>query len=374
MKNIDKKQPYNDLPNLPPDYNFDEVYILKAVKECNIYLSELKGVSKIFDENISYNLLMPLTSREAVKSSNIENINSTMMSILESEYLSATEIKFNDKETISYREALIGGFDKIRNNNFLITKNIIEEIQMEYLKIDNKLNLGVREKRFKENGEEILCRIVNHSVGEIIYTPPNDKELINKLLNNICDFLNNKEDEMDPLVKIAISHYQFEAIHPFEDGNGRIGRIIFVLSFLIHNRLNIPVLYISDYLLKNKSEYYKLLNQVTFENNWKDFIIFIINGIRLQSIETIATFEKIKVFIDKVEKVLKENKLKINSKCIIKNLGININGLSKSANISVNTSSSYLNKLKNIGLLTEIKIGKEKVFYSKEYIDILSGE
>ena len=373
-KLIDPKIPYNQLPQLPPDVVLRDLDILEALAMCNKALGELRGKASIFDENISYYLLMPLTNKEAIKSSNIENINSTMMSVLESEVLSSTEIKLSDKETISYRDCLIGGFNSLKSNEFYLNKGIIEEIQKEYLEIHRDLAKGFRKKRMMPNGSIGILRITDKSTKEILYTPPDDESILGSLLDNLCDYINDKSGAIDPILKICIAHYQFEAIHPFEDGNGRIGRIIFILSFLIHNELKIPVLYISGYLLDNKLTYYNLLNEVTYQNNWKGFIIFMLNGIRLQAKETQTTFEDIKLFVDETSVFLKKNKIKIRPENVIDSLSLSIKSLSKKADITYATSTKYLNKMVELGFLTEVKIGKERVFYSKKYFGILNSE
>jgi Fic family protein len=362
--------PYNDLQKLMPDFDFDDKDILKVLGETKEALAELKGISYLFDKKISTTLLMPLTTKEAVSSSNIENIHSTLTDTLEAEILSNTEIRLPEKETLSYRDSLVYGFNQILKNDFKLSLEILEELQKKILITDKKLKSGFRKKR-----NDGILRIKNHSTDEIIYTPPNDDKIILELIEDfIYNFNNDKNQNVDPLIKIALLHYQFEAIHPFEDGNGRVGRILLVLSFLINKKLDIPVLYISDYLLKNKSDYYRLLKEVTSKNNWKDFIIFILLGIKIQSRHTKVVFENIKQFMDDSEKILKENKINIKISDIILKPFYSVADLSKQAEISRITSTKYLKKLTDIGYLQVFRAGKEKIYFSKKYLDILSAK
>ncbi len=358
----------NNLSALPPDFNFDTPKLLKALGNAKEALAELRGKASLFDKNVSNLLLVPLTTKEAVNSSNIENIHSTLDSVFQSEILSETDVNLPEKETNNYKKSLLSGAQKLKENNYTLTKEMIEDLQKAIVFTEGDLISGYRKKR--KGG---LLRIKNHSTGEIIYTPPDDDGVLDMLLNNFVEFFNNKEDSIDPLVKIAICHYQFEAIHPFEDGNGRVGRILLVLSFLAYKKLDIPVLYISDFLLKNRSEYYRLIQEVTSNKEWEDFIVFILKGIEVQSMATVEIFQKIRNFIDICSALCTKNKIKIKTDFFILRPYYTISYTAEQSGIDRNTAARYLKKLKEQGFLVETKIRKEKVFFSSEFLNILSG-
>ena len=245
------------------DYDLKTAKILEALNEASRSLAELKGfANSIPNQHI---LINAITINEAKDSSAIENIVTTHDSI----YKVLTESGYKEdaaKEVVDYRSAIWLGYEIIKEKEFIST-NILVELQA--MIEPNKT--GIR----KTPG----TNLVNSSTGEIIYTPPQAENEIRDLLKNLEDYINDTNDETDPLIKMALIHYQFEGIHPFYDGNGRTGRILNVLYLVLNHLLDSPILYLSNYINRNKSDYYRLLSEFREKDNYEDWIIYILKGI-----------------------------------------------------------------------------------------------
>lgn len=358
-----KETPYNDLLPLPPSINYDDVEILKAVNATNIALSELKGSAGFLpDQRL---LLAPLTLREAVASNGIENIHTTVSDVLQAEVLSETEIRLPEKETLFYREALLTGLEAIKKNGKLTYEDIVQ-IQS----IVEPEKKGIRQKL--EGG---VVRIKNRTTGAIIYTPPDDVATIERLLKNLEEYYNNAGTEIDTTVKASILHYQFEAIHPFEDGNGRTGRILMVLYFILQKRLDVPLLFISGYILGHRSDYYRLLSEVTEKGNWKEWILFILKGVEEQALFTRDTVVSVKALIDEYKETAVKNHLPVDLNFVdhlFSNAFYTYNHLSRTLSVHRNTAVTYLKKLEKAGVLKSMTVKKELVFYYPKFLDVLS--
>ena len=244
----------NTLPKLPPNADIETRAILKKAASAHRYLAELKGVSAtIPNQDILINTL-PL--QEAKDSSAIENIITTQDALYKEELFPERTNNIAAKEVRNYVAALHRGFELVREKG-LITANNIREIQA-------KLELNSAGFR-KLPG----TALVNEATGETIYTPPQDPSEVIELMTNLERFINDDSFfDADPLVKMAVVHYQFESIHPFYDGNGRTGRIINVIYLIQKELLNIPVLYLSRAIINTKSDYYRLLQNVRDEEAW----------------------------------------------------------------------------------------------------------
>ena len=358
---FDPTTPFNELPHIPPEITFDDVDILKKVNKANIALSNLNGAS-LAVPNIKL-LIEPLTVREAVASSGIENINTTVADVFRAELFPIETVSHAQKETLHYREALLYGFKTINDRGFLNTNSFIE-IQ-NYLEPNKP---GIR----KLPG----TKIQNQITGDVLYAPPDGEDLIRKLLANYEQYYNDGSDDVDPLIKNAILHYQFEAIHPFYDGNGRTGRILMVLHLILSKRLLLPVLFISGYLHKNRTDYYNLLRGVTAENNWKDWILFVLNAIEEQSKSTMKTINIILIMHNDYTERIKKESQPVYSADLVNYLFsaafYTQENLSKKIDVHVNTAAKYLNVLEQAGLLKSIRIKREKVYFIEGFIEILS--
>lgn len=231
------------IPNkLPILKDIETKKILKKSISANSALAKLNGISKIIP-NVNI-LINSLALQEAKDSSEIENIITTHDELYKAD-IDIKNISHSTKEVQNYKNALLKGFSLIKEHKLLLKKHIVK-IQKELEKND----AGIR----KQSG----TNLANSKTGEVIFTPPQRFEDIENLLVNLEQYINEKND-IDVLVNMAIIHYQFETIHPFYDGNGRTGRIINILYIILNNLLDIPILYLSNYIIKNKSDYYRLL-------------------------------------------------------------------------------------------------------------------
>jgi len=360
MSKFSPNKPYNELPLLPPDLEkIETIKILKQENRARSAIAELKGIANIIpNQSILINAII---LQEAKDSSEIENIITTQDELYRA--ISGNQKK-NDsatKEVIYYREALYSGYNTIMKKGFLSVNDIID-IQIELFKND----AGIR----KTPGTSL----VNDKTGEIVYTPPQSEDIINRLLGNTMEYLN---DEDDSLAKLAIIHYQFESIHPFYDGNGRTGRIINILFLILKKYLDIPILYLSSYIIKNKAEYYRLLRSVTSEENWEEWIIYILRGIEIVAKETINKILLIKDLLDRTIEKVRNELPRIYSKELIEELFVHpyskIEFLTKVLGVERKAASRYLSQLQDIGILKEYKIGREKIYINVELLEILKN-
>ncbi|OGG58550.1 hypothetical protein A2765_02375 [Candidatus Kaiserbacteria bacterium RIFCSPHIGHO2_01_FULL_56_24] len=361
----DKKRPYNDLPKLPPKHDFDDVVLLKLVNKANIALSSFNGTSKILPSRTV--ILEPLTVKEAVASSGVENINTTVSEVFRAELFPAEEATKPQKETLHYKDALVEGLRLVTRNGFLNTNN--------YIDLQGVLEPKKTGIRRKEQTKEPV-RIENSVTGETIYTPPEGYDLICELLKNYEEYYNDfsNEDVIDPLIKLALLHYQFEAIHPFRDGNGRTGRILMVLYLVLAKRIDLPVLFLSGYILEHRDEYYRLLRGVTEEGKWKEWVMFILNAVIRQSKDTEETIMKIKTLMDAYKKMATKESLPNSSSFIdymFSKPVYTYKDLSEKCDVHKNTAIKYLNDLSSKGVFKKTRFKKEAIFFYPEFIKLL---
>ncbi len=352
-------QAFNDLPPLPPKSFKEDDEIFRKLISAHKALAELKGYSELLPNKSI--ILSAITIQEAKDSSEIENIVTTHDEIFKS-LATNKSISPQAKEVINYKKALFRGLELLRKKQ-IITLNLILEIQQ----IIERNNAGIR----KLPG----TKLVNPKNNEVYYTPPDNPEVINKLLDNLIQFINTDDDGLDPLTKLAIIHYQFEAIHPFYDANGRTGRILNVLYLVYKQLISEPYIYLSGYLIKHKPEYYKLLRAVTFENAWKDWIMFFIEAVEKTAWHTLTMSKQIIATLEQIRKTVRSVFPKIYTKELIDvlftNVYVKISTIEKQGIASRNTASLYLNKLTDIGILTVEKVGREKIFINKPLFDLL---
>jgi Fic family protein len=350
-----------ELNKLPLNQDIESRKILKKLTSAHKALAELKGiVSSIPNENI---LINTLGLQEAKDSSAIENIITTHDEIYKAELNLDGFKSLNAKEVQNYIAALKKGFQLISKNKIL-TNNDIIEIQS----VIEKNNAGFR----KVPGTALK----NAATGEIIYTPPQDYKTIQELMTNLELFINDETlSDIDPLVKMAIIHYQFESIHPFYDGNGRTGRIINVLYLVMNDLLDLPILYLSRYIIENKGEYYKLLQEVREIDKWEDWILYILNGVEKIAKETIILIGKIKELIFEYKYLLRDN-YKFYSQDLLNNLFkhpyTKIEFIENDLGVSRITASKYLNQLAKDGLLKKEKMGTGNYYINEKLIKLLT--
>ncbi|MGL5123089.1 MAG: Fic family protein [Fusobacteriaceae bacterium] len=348
------------LKYLPPIVDIETKEILKQVNKSNRKLAELKGMSKTIPNSLI--LINTLALREAKDSSEIENIITTNDNL----YKADIEIEITDsstKEVQNYTRALKKGFNLIKSKGFLTT-NLMIEIQEEL----EKNKSGIR----RQPGTILK----NPLTGETVYTPPQDYDEILSFLKNLEEYINIDDDEIDPLIKLAIIHYQFESIHPFPDGNGRTGRIINILYLVLKELLDIPVLYLSSYIIKNKNDYYKLLNRVGTEETWEEWIMYMLIGIEKTAEESIALISGIGKIMDETRTLIQNEAPKIYSKDLVETLFLHpytkIDFLVENLGLSRQTASSYLNQIEELNILKKEKVGKYNYYINLKLFQLLS--
>ena len=349
---------YNKLEFLPPDVSIIEtIEILRNENKAIAAISELKGIANIIpNQSILINAII---LQEAKDSSEIENIITTRDELYKAVSVSSKKINAATKEVLHYREALYDGFSRILKRELLSINDIIG---IQKILVQN--DAGIR----KTTGTSL----VNDRTNETIYTPPQGEDALYGYMGNFASYLNDNESS---LTKLAVLHYQFETIHPFYDGNGRTGRIINILYLIMKGYLDIPILYLSSYIIKNKTRYYELLLSVTKNNNWEEWIIYIFNGIEETAKETIKKIRNIKVLIDKTIEDVKLKTPKIYSKELVEVLFVHpyckVDFITREVGVERKAASRYLHQLTEAGILELYKIGKENIFINKELIELL---
>ena len=349
------------LKKLPVEKDIETKKVLKKLASAHRALAELKGiVSTIPNENI---LINTLGLQEAKDSSAIENIITTHDDIFKADLNFNSFSSLNAKEVQNYISALKKGFALISKKKIL-TNNDIIIIQSEL----EKNKAGFR----KLPGTALK----NATTGETVYTPPQEYAEILDLMRNLEQFINDDTIcDFDPLVKMAIIHYQFESIHPFYDGNGRTGRIINVLYLVMKDLLDLPVLYLSRYIILNKSDYYKLLQEIRETDNWESWILFMLEGVEQISKETIELIIQIRDLIFEYKNIIRNN-YKFYSQDLLNNLFkhpyTKIEFVERDLGVSRITAAKYLNELAKDGLLKKEKLGQGNYYVNERLMDILA--
>jgi len=349
------------LRELPLAVDVETKAVLKSLPSAHAALAELKGIaSTIPNQNI---LINTLGLQEAKDSSAIENIITTHDDLYKSELNIDSFKSLEAKEVQNYISALKKGFELIKTKG-LITNNIIVEIQKE---------LEGNSAGFRKLPGTALK---NSSTGETIYTPPQDINEINKLMTNLEKFINDPSIcDYDPIIKMAIIHYQFESIHPFYDGNGRTGRIINILYLIIEKLQNLPILYLSNYIIQNKTDYYRLLQELRDDENWEEWLLFMIHAIEKTSRETIELIIQIRELMMEYKHKLRDN-YKFYSQDLLNNLFkhpyTKIEFIVNDLNVSRITAANYLNKLAEDRILKKERIGTGNYYINEKLFNLLT--
>ena len=349
------------LPTLPPQADLETKAILKKVTSANRYLAELKGVSGTIPNQAI--LINTLSLQEAKDSSAIENIIATHDEMYKEELFPEYASNAAAKEVQNYAKALRKGFELVSANR-LLTVNHILTIQAEL----EKNRAGLR----KLPG----TALVNDQTGETVYTSPQDERQIIDLMNNLETFINHDSFfDADPLVKMALVHYQFESIHPFYDGNGRTGRIISVLYLVQKGLLDIPVFYLSRAIIRSKSEYYALLQKVRDRNAWEEWMLYLLDAIETTSKQTIRMIEEIRSAYEDYKNRIRAG-CKFFSVDLLNNLFCHpytrIEFLERDLQITRKTASKYLDELSEKGFLVRHKLGKSYYFINVPLFEIFT--
>lgn len=362
---IDPLAPYNSLPPLPPAQDVETKAVLKAVAEARSALGELKGRTRtIPNPDI---LLNTLALQEARSSSEIENIFTTNDQLYRGLSMDEAGLSPEQKEVLHYKDALWRGAQTIRERPFLSTNLFIEIVQT--IKGNSA---GIRQIP--------RTQIKNAASGEIIYTPPEGEEIIRSLLGNLERFSNDADEagrDLDPLVKMALIHYQFEAIHPFHDGNGRAGRLILILYLMLKQLLDQPVLFLSRYIIANKGGYYRNLREVTETGAWEPWVLYLVRAVEETARTTSRKIEAIELLLEDMTAEVRKKLPKIYSKELVtllfKQPYCKIEFVVREDLAERKTAATYLRKLEEAGLLRSQKAGRELIFLNHRLMDLLSA-
>lgn len=362
MAVFDPKLPYNDLPDLPPPADLVEsTTILKHCINARVALAELKQAAELIPNSAVLVNALPLL--EARASSEIENIVTTADKLFEYMDIADDSADAATKEALRYRSALYEG-TKMVQRGMLTT-----DMAMQICSTIKGRELDLR----SESGTTLK----NRMTGDTIYTPPIGQKLLQAKLDNWADFM-HRNTEIDPLIRMAIQHYQFEAIHPFSDGNGRTGRILNILFLVEHGLLDSPILYLSRYVINNKAAYYRLLQNVTSEQSWEPWIMFILDGVEETCTWTTDKIKAIRELMEHTAEFVQSRLPKIYTWELVEQLFkqpyCRINNLVNAGVAKRQTASVYLKQLCDVGVLKEIKSGRENIFVHPKYIELLTGE
>ena len=345
---FDRTQPHNDLPLLPPAVDLESKAVLKQAIKANRVLANLRGLAaQIPNQGV---LISSIVLQEARLSSEIENIVTTNDELYRADADPDGKADPHTKEVLRYREALYHGFRTMKDRP--LTTNLFVEI----VQLIKQTELSIR---------AIPGTALKNEAGEVVYTPPVGEAVIRDKLSNLEQFI-HADDDLDPLVKMAVMHYQFEAIHPFPDGNGRTGRILNLLYLVDKGLLDIPVLFLSRYIIANRSAYYEGLRRVTEAQDWENWILFMLKGIETTAQQTFDQVLRIRLLMENVRERVQAEMPTIYSKDLIEVIFqhpyTKIQFLVDAGIAKRQTASGYLQSLAGLGILREQKHGREKYY------------
>ena len=349
---------------LPPILLEETKPVLKKLVSAHRYLAELKGVAaSIPNQSIMINTL---ALQEAKDSSAIENIITTHDAMYKAKLFSDVVKDAAAKEVGLYAEALRHGFDLVDRNQLLNINHIME---IQRLLVQN--DAGIR----KIPG----TALVNPANGAVVYRPPQDYQAILKLMDNLLEYINQPGmHDVDPLIKMAVIHYQFETIHPFYDGNGRTGRILNLLYLVMEDLLTVPILYLSRYIIRRKGDYYRLLQNVRESDEWEPWLLYMLDAVEQTSQQTIVLINEIKSLMMDYKHRIRSSYPRFYSQDLINNLFrhpyTKIGFLMKDLNVSRLTAAKYLDQLTEDGFLVKEKIWRSNYYINTPLFNLLKGE
>ncbi|NNC76800.1 MAG: Fic family protein [Woeseiaceae bacterium] len=362
MTDFNSKLPYNSLPALPPP--MEQIETTRILKKCigaRVALAELKQAAELIPNSAVLVNALPLL--EARASSEIENIVTTTDKLFEFAGIADDKADGATKEALRYRTALYEGTKMVQRRMLTTDMAIHVCSTIKGVELDIRADHGTTLK--------------NRLSGEVIYTPPVGQKLLQSMLDNWADFMHSRTD-IDPLVRMAVQHYQFEAIHPFADGNGRTGRIMNILFLVEHELLDSPILYLSHYVIGNKAAYYRLLQNVTSDQDWESWIMFILQGVEETCVWTTDKIKAIRELMEHTADYVQNKLPKIYSwellVLLFKQPYCRIGNIVDAGIAKRQTASVYLKQLCNLGVLREYKSGRENLFVHPKYIELLTGE
>ena len=355
-------QPFDALPSLPPAVDLESKVVLKQCITARAALAELKRAAELLpNQGVLINTL-PLL--EARASSEIENIVTTHDELFKDDVLPESFANPAAKEVLRYRQALRVGFEQVRDSG-LLTCNHIIQIQGEL----ERNNAGFR---------KLPGTALKNGSGETVYTPPQEPAEIVALMGDLERFINEADlFDADPLIKMALIHHQFESIHPFYDGNGRTGRIVNVLYLVKEGLLDIPVLYLSQHIVRHKADYYRLLQTVRDEDTWEDWVLYLLEAVEQTAGQTIHTVQAIKTALFDYKQRIRAG-YKFYSQVLINNLFMHpytkIEFVQRDLGVSRITATKYLDALIDGGFVQKQKIGRANYYVNLALNAVLLGQ
>ena len=358
---LDRNRPFNDLPLLPPRVDIETRAILKKCVSARAAVAELRIAGELIpDQSVLINSI-PLL--EAKDSSEIENIVTTNDALFRAASLGDEDGDPAAKEALRYRTALYEGLQAIK------ARPLSARTAIEICRTINGIDLDVR----STPGTALR----NSHTGEVIYTPPDGQARLRDFLSNWETFL-HAETDIDPIVRMAVLHYQFEAIHPFIDGNGRTGRILNILSLIQHGLLDLPTLYLSRHILRTRGDYYRLLDGVTAQGDWQAWVLYMLDAVEITAKWTNHRIRAIRALLDHTNEHVRTQAPKVYSReltdLIFSQAYCRIGTLVDRGIAKRQAASTYLKALVDIGVLEEEKVGRDKVFIHRKYMDLLGSD
>ena len=361
LNNMGHGAPHPELTNLPlPKEKFETIAILKQASISAGLLGEMKGIAQTLPNQAM--LVNAIVLQEAKDSSEIENIITTQDELYQAMTSEKKNLPASTKEVINYREAIFKGFNIIQKNGILKLKDLLH---LQEMIVEN--DAGIR---------SIPGTVLrNYKTGEVVYTPPQDKKEIQDLLANFLDHFNRTDTDTSPLVNLAILHHQFESIHPFYDGNGRTGRILNILYLIMNQQLDLPILYLSSFIIDHKEDYHRLLNKTNAHTTWEDWIIFMLKAVEETARNTIQKISNIGDLLEETIHFTRENAPKIYRKELIELLFeqpySKIDFVTQRIGLERKAAARHLKKMKEIGVLESIKVGRETIYINRKLLEVL---
>jgi len=348
------------LPDLPPPANLETPAVMKALNNASRALAELKGAAKTIPNQTI--LLNTLILQEALASSEIEDIVTTQDELFRIDIFPNAG-SANTKEVARYRDALHLGFEEMQKVDGIISSNLLIKL-FEVLK--------EQRAEFRKTPGTVLR---NEQTGEDVYVPPQEHNEIVRLMRELEVFINQDDKcDLDPLIKMTIIHHQFESIHPFSDGNGRIGRILNVLYLTRTGLLDSPILYLSREIVRTKSTYYKLLQKTRDEGLWDEWVIYMLDCIKVTSIEGLALVNNIRSLMADFKQQMRDELPKIYSQDLLNNLFrhpyTRIEFVERDLGVTRQTASSYLGKLVECEFVSEVRVGTNKYYINHKLVKL----
>jgi Fic family protein len=354
--------PYNDLPRLPPAQDLESRAVLRACIEARAALAELKQAGRLLpNQDVLINTL-PLL--EARASSEIENIVTTTDRLFR--YAQPDREALADpatKQALRYRTALRRGAESLR------LKPLSTATAVEVCRTLLAVDLDVR--RLPGTA------LVNDVTGKVVYTPPTGETLLRALLGNWERFL-HEAAELDPLIRMAVGHYQFEAIHPFADGNGRTGRILNLLYLMEQGVLELPILYLSRAIIRRKAEYYRLLLAVTTDGAWEQWLLYLLGAVAETARWTTDRIHAVRALMEETADFVRTRAPGTYRRELVELIFVQpycrIRNVVEAGLAQRQTAAVYLKHLRDLGVLEEIKVGREKLFVNPRLMRLLTAE